>query len=102
MAKRREKPAPPRHLSKKMREVWEKVFAQKNLSERDTLIFQQALETHDAREKCRRITKKHGRTYVDRWGAPKPRPEVQMEIAYGQHFAKLISMVNLDELEPWT
>lgn len=67
-----------------------------------------ALELHEHRVLClacvqwdraaaaREYIEEHGTTYTDRFGQPKPRPELKIETDASNTFAKLIRELNLD------
>ena len=86
---------PPPHLSKKMKEFWRGVFDLKNLQPFQVLILIKACEAHDRAEQARRILKKDGLTYLDRFKQPRSRPEVAIERDNRALFAKLLSQCGL-------
>ena len=89
------KPPPPRHLSKKMKALWISVFERKYLEPHEAMIFLKACEAHDRAEQARRILKREGLTYQDRFQQPRPRPEVSIEYRDRATFAKLLGQLNL-------
>lgn len=73
-------PAPPGHLSKKMKEFWRTVFYINNPQPHEVLLLVKACEAHDRAEQARRVLKKEGLVYLDRFEKPKARPEVGIEL----------------------
>jgi phage terminase small subunit len=88
-------PDPPAHLSKKMKEFWRGVFELKNLQPFQTLILKEACEAFDRAEQSRRILKREGLTYEDRFKQPRSRPEVAIERDSKALFAKLLGQIHL-------
>jgi len=88
-------PNPPPHLSKKMKEFWRKAFALKIPQAHELVIFNKACEAHDRAEQARRILKKEGLTYLDRFKQPRSRPEVAIERDNRAQFAKLLNQIHL-------
>ena len=89
------RPDPPPHLSKKMKEFWSGVFELNNLQSHETLILVKACEAFDRPEQARRILKRQGLTYEDRFDQPRSRPEVAIERDSKALFAKLLGQINL-------
>ena len=89
--------APPPHLSKKMKDFWTGVFERKNLQPHQVLILIKACEAHDRAEQARRILKKEGLVYLDRFKQPRSRPEIAVERDSKALFAKLLSQVGLHD-----
>ena len=97
-----QKPAPPSHLSKKMKSFWIAVFDRKNtLQPHETIIFLRACEAFDRGEQARRILKREGLTYLDRFQQPRSRPEVAIERDSRAQVAKLLNQINLYVPEAW-
>lgn len=88
-------PDPPAHLSKKMKEFWRGVFEIKTLQSHEVLILVKACECHDRAEQARRILKKQGLTFEDRFRQPRSRPEVAIERDNKALFAKLLGQIHL-------
>jgi phage terminase small subunit len=89
------KPPPPRHLSKKMKAFWRSAFERRRIQPYKVEILLKACEAHDRSEQARRILKKEGLTYLDRFLAPRSRPEVAIERDSRSQFAKLLDQVGL-------
>ena len=89
------RPPPPNHLSKKMKAFWISVFERKDLEPHEAMIFLKACEAHDRAEQARRILKREGLTYQDRFQQPRARPEVSIEYRSRASFAKLLGQINL-------
>ena len=88
-------PDPPPHLSKKMKVFWRGVFELRNLQPYQVLILVKACEAHDRAEQARRILKKEGLIYQDRFKQPRSRPEVGIERDNKALFAKLLGQIHL-------
>jgi phage terminase small subunit len=78
-----------------MKEFWRGVFELKNLQPYQILILCKACETYDRAEQARRILKKEGLVYVDRFKQPRSRPEVSIERDCRAQFAKLLGQIHL-------
>jgi phage terminase small subunit len=89
------RPPPPNHLSKKMKAFWISVFERKDLEPHEAMIFLKACEAHDRAEQARRILKREGLTYQDRFQQPRARPDVSIEYRGRATFAKLLGQINL-------
>jgi P27 family predicted phage terminase small subunit len=89
------RPEPPAHLSKKMKAFWRSVFQRKTLQEYQIEILLKACEAHDRAEQARRILKREGLTYEDRFGQPRSRPEVAIERDSRAQYAKLLDQAGL-------
>jgi phage terminase small subunit len=97
------KPPPPPHLSRNMKAFWISVFEIKHLQRYEVEIFLQACEAHDRCEQARRILKKEGLTFTNRFNQPTARPEIAIELSNRALFAKLLGGIRLreGELHPW-
>jgi hypothetical protein len=80
-----------------MKSFWVSLFKTKTLKPHETLIFLKALEAHDRAEQARRVLKKKGLTYSDRFDQPRSRPEIMIERDSRAAFAKLIATIHLCE-----
>ena len=80
-----------------MKKFWISIFQSKILKPHETLIFLKALEAHDRAEQARRVLKKKGLTYSDRFDQPRSRLEVMIERYSRAAFAKLIATIHLHE-----
>jgi P27 family predicted phage terminase small subunit len=91
------KPSPPSHLSKKAKRFWTRALENENnkLQPYQIEILLKALEAFDRSEQARRILKREGLTYEDRFGQPRSRPEVAIERDARAQFAKLIEQAGL-------
>jgi hypothetical protein len=69
----------PGHLSLTMRRWWSRVNADFELEDHHRLILTSAAEFWDRGVDARVVIQREGMTYVDRFGAPHPRPEVVIE-----------------------
>jgi phage terminase small subunit len=55
-----------------------------------------ACEAWDRREEARKALRKHGLTYIDRFGQPRARPEVAIERDSRIAFARLLRELDLE------
>jgi phage terminase small subunit len=86
---------PPAHLSKQMTEFWNSTVELKNLQPYQILILGKACEAFDRAEQARRILKREGLTYEDRFKQPRSRPEVAIERDAKALFAKLLDQMHI-------
>jgi len=83
-----------------MKAFWISVFERRTmqpLQPYQVEILLKALEARDRCEQARRILKKKGLTYEDRFGQPCARPEVAIERDSRAQYAKLLDRVGLFE-----
>jgi phage terminase small subunit len=92
-------PSPPAHLSKRMKKFWISIFDSKTLKPHETLIFVKACEAHDRAEQARRVLKREGLIFTDRFDQPRSRPEITIERDSRAAFAKLLAQIHLYEVE---
>ena len=90
-------PKAPRHLTKEMRQWWEKVVRGWELDDHHILLLTKAAESFDRSEQARRILKRKGVTYSDRFGQPTARPEISIERDSRLAFARLVRELNFSE-----
>jgi len=69
----------PGHLATLTRRWWRSVLADYELEEHHVKILTLAAEAWDRCHSAREAIDENGLTYVDRFGAPKTRPEVAIE-----------------------
>jgi hypothetical protein len=67
-----------------------------------TPLFFSRHEAHDRAEQARRNLKRKGLTYEDRFGQPRGRPEVRIELENRRAFAKLLNQIDLYVPEWWS
>jgi phage terminase small subunit len=72
---------PPRHLSRASKEIFVRLVRNYEMSNEPhtirTLVL--TLEASDRAEAARKVIHRDGPTFIDRFGQPKPRPEVAIE-----------------------
>src|SRR2546427_12831497 len=93
------KPTPPKHLRAATRAWWADVFASYELEEHHVRLLTLAGEALDRGVQAREALAKHGLTYRDRFGTPRPRPEVAIVRDSAVVFARLVRELRLD-VEP--
>lgn len=74
-------PKPPRHLSRSSRALWRRLVADYALERESHMleILRLGCEALDRAADARDAVARHGAVYLDRFGAPRPRPEVAIE-----------------------
>lgn len=99
-ARQKEERVPtPRHLSKKSKELWKFVIDEFHLDLHHREILLTALEARDRADEARKFLNDHGVTYEDRFGQPKQRPEVKIELDNRTAFWRGLRELGLDESE---
>jgi phage terminase small subunit len=86
----------PRHLQPATRRWWLNVVGGYELEEHHERVLTMAGEAWDRKEAAREAIVKEGLTYVDRFGSPKPRPEVAIQRDAEIVFARLLRELKLD------
>ena len=90
----------PKHLSKKTAKWYESVVTNWELEEHHRRILTLAAEAWDRCTAARKAIEKHGLTFQDRFGQPRKRPEIGIEIDSRLAFARLLRELGLDIFEP--
>ena len=70
---------PPTHLSAVAKRFWRDLVAAYELEPHDLVRLQSACEAFDRWQAARKTLDKLGTTYLDRFSAPRNRPEVSVE-----------------------
>ena len=86
----------PKHLKKPTREWFESVMGQYELEEHHIRLLTLACEAWERAQEARITLKKLGMVYIDRFKAPKARPEVAIERDAAILFARLVRELDLD------
>lgn len=89
-------PKAPSHLSAPTRRWWQAVVEEFEFAEHDLRILTAAAEAWDRKESARKALKEKGETYTDRFGAPRVRPEVQIERDARTAFLRAMRELALD------
>ena len=87
---------PPPHLRPTTREWFNSVLAGYELEEHHLRLLTLAGEAWDRGQQAREVLDKEGLTYIDRFGAPRVRPEAAIERDSRIAFARLIREMALD------
>jgi phage terminase small subunit len=87
---------PPKHLKPTTRKWFERVCTTFMLEDHHVRLLTLAAQAWDQAEAARIVLGKKGLTYVDRFGAPRARPEVAIERDARLAFARLLRALNLD------
>jgi phage terminase small subunit len=90
----------PAHLRPATRQWFEEVAAAYVLESHHVRLLQLAGEAWDRAQEAREALAKHGLTHVDRFNAPRPRPEAAIERDSRIGFARLIRELSLDVVTP--
>jgi P27 family predicted phage terminase small subunit len=93
-------PPPPTHLSPSAKKWWKSVVAEFALEDHHLHLLKLACEALDRAEQARETIAALGTTYVDRFGAPRARPEVAIERDARIAFARLVRELDLDTEAP--
>ena len=93
-------PKPPSHLRAATRRWYAEVVADYALDPHHLKLLTLASECWDRCTQAREILAREGLTYVDRFGAPHPRPEVAIERDSRLGFARLLRELGIDSAEP--
>ncbi|PVZ47915.1 P27 family phage terminase small subunit [Thalassobacter stenotrophicus] len=87
---------PPTHLSDDAADWWQHVQNDFALEAHHIRLLTLACEAWDRGAQARAILDAQGLTYLDRFGAPKARPEVNVERDSRIAFARLLRELDLD------
>ena len=91
---------PPQHLKPTTRRWWSSVVADYQLEPHHIRLLSLAGEAWDRTTEAREALAEHGLTFTDRFGCPKPRPEVAIERDSRLGFARMLRELALDDVEP--
>ena len=99
---RRKDPVPkaPRHLRQATRQWFEQVMQDFVLEPHHVRLLTLACEAWDRCQQAREALHRHGLTFVDFHGSPKPRPEVAIERDSRLAYARLLRELQLDIAAP--
>jgi phage terminase small subunit len=95
----------PGHLRPTTRRWWEGVVAAYELEEHHVRVLTVAAESWDRMTVAREVLDREGLTYTDRFGAPRPRPELGVERDSKVLFLRAVRELALDTegpTEPWS
>lgn len=87
---------PPKHLSPDAAAWWRQVMAEYDLEPHHVRLLTLAAEAWQRGQQARTILDRDGLTYIDRFDAPKARPEVAVERDSRIAFARLLRELDLD------
>jgi len=93
-------PRAPAHLAPETRAWWREVVRDYQLDPHHLRLLQLACEAWDRCQQARAALTEHGVVYVDRFGAPRPRPEAAIERDSRLAFARLLRELDLDVSPP--
>ncbi|MBN9008236.1 MAG: hypothetical protein J0H40_22850 [Rhizobiales bacterium] len=92
-------PRPPAHLKQPTAKWWRSVTDDLDLDPHHIRLLTLVAEARDRSQQAREIIEAEGMTYLDRFGCPKPRPEVAIERDARIGFARLLRELALDGVE---
>jgi phage terminase small subunit len=98
--KKNELPKPPSHLTPASKSWWQVVVENFELEPHHLKLLQAAAESWDRLQSARAVLDKEGISYLDRFGAPRARPEVAVERDAKIAFARLVRELRLDDIPP--
>ena len=87
---------PPPHLRKTTQNWWKSVLAEYELEPHHVRLLTLAAEAWDRGQQAREVVDANGMTFNDRFGQPKPRPEIAIERDARIGFARLLRELALD------
>lgn len=87
---------PPAHLEPSTKRWWRSVVGDFDLEPHHLRLLQLAAEAWDSAQS---VIQTEGMTYVDRFGCPKPRPEVAIERDARIGFARLLRELALNGVD---
>jgi hypothetical protein len=93
---------PPAYLKPATRDWFSHVLAEYSLEQHHFRLLVLAAESWDRGQEARIAIEKHGITYVDRFGAPRKRPEISVEAESRIAFARILRELDLDVDPPAT
>ena len=93
-------PKPPRHLKAATRRWYVGVVKDYALDPHHIKLLVLCCQAFDRCQEARQVLDAEGMTYEDRFGAPKPRPEISIERDSRLGFARLLREIGLDAAEP--
>src|SRR5438270_12518440 len=88
---------PPAHLQSATRAWFAQVFADYDLEPHQVRLITLAAESWDRGVQAREALERNGLTYEDRFGSPRPRPEIAVERDSRIAFARLCRELDLNE-----
>ncbi len=97
--KKTQKTTIPSHLSAQSKDFFKWILSEYDLENHHLRLLRLACEAWDRGQEARKVIKDEGLTFNDRYGQPKPRPEVQIENQCRICFARLMREMQLD-IEP--
>jgi phage terminase small subunit len=93
---------PPAYLKPATRDWFAHVMSEYSLEQHHYRLLVLAGESWDRGQQARQAIEKHGITYVDRFGAPRKRPEIAVEAESRIAFARILRELDLDVDPPAT
>jgi phage terminase small subunit len=90
------KTTPPDHLKPATADWWKYIVGDYELESHHLRLLQLACEAWDRAQSAREIIDRDGISYVDRFGAPRSRPEIAVERDCRIGFARLVRELQLD------
>ena len=91
---------PPKHLRLETAAWFKQVVDEYELESHHLRLLTKACEAYDRSEQAREAIAKHGMTYLDRFGAPRARPECAIERDNRLSFCRICRELGLDIAPP--
>jgi phage terminase small subunit len=89
------KPTPPEHLSARSRRLWTTTLDTYDLEPTEVETLRMALEARDRAEQARKVLRREGVTFVDRFGTPRLHPATTLERDSRQAWIRLTAALGL-------
>ena len=86
----------PKHIKADTAKWFLQVLSEYDLEPHHIRLLTLACEAWDGCEQARKVLSKEGQTYLDRFGAPRARPEVAIERDNRLAFTRLVRELDLD------
>lgn len=87
---------PPAHLSKRSRKFWRDTVDTFDLEQHHLELLRRACEAMDTADVAGEVLREKGTTFNNRFGEPRPRPEVAIERDSRVAIARLLRELGLD------
>jgi P27 family predicted phage terminase small subunit len=85
----------PRGLSARSRTLWRSVIREYELSDAEREVLRHACEANDRADQAAAVVREQGVTVLDRYGAPKAHPAVDVELRARGLFARLVAQLGV-------
>ena len=90
----------PKHLSDAAAAWWRTVHDRFELDPHQSIMVGHAAEALDAGERARQTLEAQGQTFLDRFNAPRARPELRIQRQAAELFARICKQLDIDTPSP--